>query len=244
MTSASVLEGNTLPARNLNPSKAPELEWGGKDWGSYSAVGSLPNVAADAADVAIGDVASVGGVRYVCTTATSGSAVWKVTSPTEGAAWLWPAYTPDGGALTALGTSVTASASTVIHYTDITIPHRRVVTGVGLLVGTTLTTDSCKVHLFDSSGALLASSASTLMSGLTADTFNQIALTAAQTVSPGRYFVGVSINGTTAEIQCLDATHPIAICEAEGSHVYATPDDLTSIATTFTADVAPIFYLY
>jgi len=233
---------NTI--RNLVNGAFPDLTEGGHFWGDYSTAASLPNVAADAADVEVGDLACVGGVLRTCRVATSGSAVWEEVGGGAGAAWVWPAYTPDGSALTALGTSVTVSASTVLHYTDITISTRKTCTGVGLLMGTTITTGNVKISLFDEDGTLLVSTASTDVTGLTADVFNQIAWTATQTLAPGRYFVGVALDNTTDEIQCLDATHPIAICDAEGGHVYATPDDITAIATTFTADECPIFYLY
>jgi len=223
-------------------------------WGMFDSVSELPNVSGatiqdtrgflEVGHHAMVRVASAPPVLYVCTTATAAAAVWKIASAVTGEAWVWPAYMPDGAALTALGTSINVDASTSLYYTDIGIPRRMTCTGVGLLMGTTITTDNTKVSLYDSAGALIIATASTDDTGLTADVFNQIAWTTAQLLEPGRYFVGVALDGTTDEIQVIDATHPVCICEKETGHVYATPADIASIATTFTADVAPIFYLY
>ena len=239
-----------MSRRHLELKTAPEDMPTG--WGEYASAANLPNVSGSNADdndlLRKGDTATVDAQLYICTVPAAGGATWRPDTPLTGEAWVWPAFRPAGDvALTGIGTSVTADAATSIYYTDIGIRRRMTCTGVALLAGTVVTTDNATLTLHDSAGAVVISTASYDVTGFTADVFGQVPWTAVQTLNPGRYFVSVAVDGTTFEFQCLAATQPITICEKETGHVYATPSAIASIATAstaFTADVAPIFYLY
>lgn len=66
-------------------------------FGNYAAAAQLPNVVGatvQTAELAVGDLASVAGILYVCTTATLGAAVWAVVGSGVGAAVESDAWVP------------------------------------------------------------------------------------------------------------------------------------------------------
>lgn len=220
-------------------------------WGVYDAAADLPNVSGSSTQsqfLQIGHLAStnIGGVVVpkICTTATQGAAVWNdlvpATFPTR--VFNMPVNT-NGANLTAIGTDAAADAATSLYYSEILIPYRMTVTNINVLQGTTVGTDKLRGLLFDSAGAFVIGTATAGQATSGADTFLQIALTAATLCEPGRYYVGVKANGTTDGFQTMSAGSPMLITEKEGSHTFAGNDDITSVPTTFTADVGPIVFL-
>lgn len=231
--------------RALNPGGREDLIHGKFHWGEYASEATLPNVSDDDLEVKAGDQACVGGRTYECRTPTSGSAAWHpvtaLTHPTR-------VFNVRPGAaaanLTGVGTDAAADAATSLYYTEIFVPHRMLVTGIACLNGTTVGTDKQRYLLFDSSGAFLVGTATAGATSSGADVFQEIALTAPTVIGPGRYYVGFKRDGTTDGFQTLTAGQPVVICEKETGHTFAGNDDITSVATTFTAGTAPVCYLY
>lgn len=96
-----------------------------------------------------------------------------------------------------------------------------------------------KVILYNKDGLVIASSASTAMSGT--DAFQRIPFAAPINLKPDKYFVGLQVDNTTARVNM----HPIGNFAAfkKTGEVYGTATAITPIAT-FTADVGPMGGLY
>jgi hypothetical protein len=141
-----------------------------------------------------------------------------------------------------LGTSAVHVAGT-LYYTEIWIPANKTITGISVLNGATAGTDNLIVALYSNAGVLLASSAlaGTLSAG--ANAFQDIAFTAPYAaIGPGRYWVVVQCNGTTATTRRIAAsTYLNRAGSAVG--VFGTLAAITP-PTTFTADVGPIAAVY
>lgn len=96
-----------------------------------------------------------------------------------------------------------------------------------------------KVYLYNADGKVIASSASTAMSGT--DAFQRIPFSAPINLRTGRYFIGLQIDNTTARVNM----HPIGNFAAfkKTGEVYGTGTTITPVST-FTADVGPMGGLY
>lgn len=135
-----------------------------------------------------------------------------------------------------------AHVNGTIYYSEIVVPTRRTVTGIGVLNGTTVGTNNLIAALYDAAGALVANTALAGTLGAGADTFQEIALTAPVTIEPGRYFVATQANGTTHQTQKIaTATYLNATGSVAGA--FGTLPAITPPTTT-TADVGPVAYLY
>ncbi len=145
-------------------------------------------------------------------------------------------------ATTTTGTDTAAIAGT-LWISEIFLPaHISAVTGISYLVGSVGAADKVMVALFDSAGNILANSAldSSVTVG-TAATFQRVPFTAPLAVAgPGKYFVGVSFNGTTAKIrtQAFGDTSTTSIAQTFNTLVAITPP------TSFTASVGPYCMTY
>lgn len=233
-------------SRRHDESKTAPDPWG-TGWGEYAAITSLPNTAAGVASDLLrkGDHATVGGHPVVCADPTVGAAVWYyMTAPTGATRVFTQPVNLNAANLQQVGTDAAAAAATDLDYVEFEIPYRKLCTGAAALNGTTVGTDLVKYGLYNSAGVLIATTDPEGTLGAGADVFQQIAFATAVTVSPGRYFFGLKVNGTTHCHQRASAGSPMRICEREGSHVFLTSENITSIATTFTADRAPIGYVY
>lgn len=148
-----------------------------------------------------------------------------------------------GAAYSSTGTSAVHVAGTV-YVADIYVPRNFTVTGVGVLNGATVGTDNLIVSVYSSDGTLLGNSAlaGTLSAG--ANAFQEIALTSpVAIVGPGRYWIGVQCNGTTATTRRVAASTFIDVLTKSTAGTFGTLPALT-VPTTFTADVGPIAYIY
>jgi hypothetical protein len=144
-------------------------------------------------------------------------------------------------ALGSLGTSAVHVAGSV-YVSELYLPEPETATGLAVLNGATAATDDLIVALFSSTGAVVATSdlAGTLSAG--ANAFQAIAFTAPVALSPGRYFIGVQCEGTTATTRRIAAsTYLNAASVTVG--VFGTIAAITPPATT-TATAGPIGYLY
>jgi hypothetical protein len=108
-----------------------------------------------------------------------------------------------GTAYTAIETSGTAAgAATETYCTQLNLPYSKLITGLGLLNGTTATTDNHTVQLYDSSGYLLANSAAAGVLAATASVYQQYAFTTPfYAVGPAVYYGCFQANGTTATVR-------------------------------------------
>lgn len=117
---------------------------------------------------------------------------------------------PTGGTLvTALDTNGTApGATTSLYCTQLYLPVSKYLTGLGLLLGTTVSNgDKHYVVLFDDGGNLLANSASAGVASGTASTYQQLAFTTPfYAVGPAVYFGCFESNGTSDTIRRVDTS--------------------------------------
>jgi hypothetical protein len=108
----------------------------------------------------------------------------------------------------------------------------------------TATEGNMKVGLFNSAGAVLATSATTDVSGFTADTYNRIAFTATYAaVGPATYYIGI-LNDNTGNRFNAHTFGDFPAGKTTGE-TYATGfTTIASPATTFTTALGPIASLY
>ena len=137
--------------------------------------------------------------------------------------------------------------------TDILVPYNRTVTAVGVLQGSTATTDKIRVAIWDSFGKLVGSSAVAGLALASANTFKECTLVldaAAATVTslklfgPQRYFIGVQGNGTAAAaIQTVKAATYIDVLGEVLAGTFGTTPATITPPTTWTDALAPVVYL-
>jgi hypothetical protein len=142
------------------------------------------------------------------------------------------------------GTNTTLVAGTT-YYAEVTVARDVTLTGVGVLNGATVGTNSWVVGLHTSAGgADVAHSAlaGTLSSG--ANSFQQIAFTSTYAASgPARYWIAFQSNGTTDTARTVAVSTFIDVFTKSVAGSFGTLPSLT-VPTTFTADVGPIAYVY
>lgn len=132
----------------------------------------------------------------------------------------------------------TTPVITETYIAEIEIPVGCRATGFANFNGS-VASGNLKVILFNSAGTVIASSASTAMSGT--DAFQRIPFSAPINLRPGQYFVGLQVNNTTARVN----THPIGNFAQfkKTGEVYGTATAITPVST-FTAGVGPMGGLY
>lgn len=154
---------------------------------------------------------------------------------------------PDPGAtaLTSLETAGTApSAATEQYCTEIDLPRSMVLTGLGVLNGTTVGADKHLVILYDSSGNVLANSATAGATSASASTYQKYAFTSKYFAVPARYFACVQTNGTTDTLRhAITAVNDNILGGAVTTQVFGTVKAVT-LPSTFTTAKAPYYLLY
>jgi hypothetical protein len=140
-----------------------------------------------------------------------------------------------------LGTSAVHVAGTW-YRAEIQVREGMVAAGIGVLNGATVGTDNLLVALYDTNGNLLANSAPVLSAG--ANAFQNVAFTAPVSLIPGRYFVAVQCNGTTATTRRQAAANGGNTMTQSATGTFAVIPASFTPPTTFTADVGPIAWLY
>lgn len=149
-----------------------------------------------------------------------------------------------GGAPTAVATGTdTACSNGDRYWSQLFIPANCTVTGLSYLIGSVGGTDKAIVELHDSTGALLATSATAGTTVGTAGNIQSIAFTAAYSAKgPGLYYACVQFNGTTAKFRSyLIPGSKFIAGTAVGT--FGTSAAITP-GTTFTADKGPIMATY
>lgn len=155
-------------------------------------------------------------------------------------------------AYSSLGTDTTDVAGQ-LWVSSFTMPiDRATVTGISCLQGGTATTDKIIGALYKQNltgdttmATKVANSATAGVALATANTFKALAFTAPVAVKAGKYFMVVQGNGTAAgAIRTIAASTYIGIASGVVSGAFGTVPTQITFPTTFTADEAPICYLY
>lgn len=146
-------------------------------------------------------------------------------------------------AFASLGTSAVHVAGTW-YRSEIYVPHVAQWTGIGVLNGATVGTDNLMVALYDTNGNLITNSAVAGVLSAGANAMQNIALLQSPILQPGRYFVAVQCNGTTATTRRQAAANGSNTMTQSATGTFGTVPASFTPPTTFTADVGPIAWLY
>lgn len=161
---------------------------------------------------------------------------------------LFKVVTPNTGgtAYTSINTNGTTLAATTMYCSEADLPSNRLITGIGVLNGTTVGTDNHLVALYDSGGNLLANSATAGVVAASASTYQEIALTAKyQAVGPAKYYACLQTNGTTATVRMIvTGTQDTYLTKGVTGVTFGTVPATFTAPTTFTSVVGPYNYLY
>lgn len=129
---------------------------------------------------------------------------------------------------------------TEVYIAEIFVPANCTVTGIAVMNGSAVS-GNIKVGLADSTGVVLATSASTAQAGT--DTIQRVALTAPLAIKgPGTYYVLLFVDNTTARFNA----HVFGTFGAakQTGQVYATGFTTITPPTTFTTLQGPVATLY
>lgn len=128
------------------------------------------------------------------------------------------------------------------YYVGIDLGFSRVLTGVQARIGSVGGTDKVIYELHDSNGVLVATTATAGVTVGSANSYQQIPFTAQYNAAPGRYYLAIQNNGTTARFSSYNApSTPLVTGSATGT--FGTGAAITP-PTTYTAGVGPIALLY
>lgn len=155
-----------------------------------------------------------------------------------------PVINLGSAALTGYETNGTAPVAGSINLTEIYVPYWNTWTGIGVLNGTTVGTDNHLVALYGSNGALIANSAVAGTVSAGASVMQNRAFTTPVTLAPGRYFLGVQSNGTTATLRHLLAANGSNVCTSVTAGTFGTVPATLTPPATFTTAVGVIAQLY
>jgi hypothetical protein len=147
-------------------------------------------------------------------------------------------------AYASFGNSSTMVAGS-IYYSSIWIPTNVTLTGIGVLIGTTGTTDNWTTALYNAAGTVLANSALAGATVSTASTIQKFAFSPGtiSVVGPALYYIAVQSNGTHATLATVAASTFTDVQTGSTTGAFGTFTALT-IAGTFTANVGPIGFAY
>ena len=140
-----------------------------------------------------------------------------------------------------LGTSAVHVAGS-LYVSELYLPEPKTVTGVAVLNGATASTDNLIGVLMTSTCAVVATSAIAGTLSANANTFQALDFVAPVELTPGRYFIGVQCDGTTATTRRIAAnTYLNRASVTAGIFGTIAPGPAP---TTTAADAGPIGYLY
>jgi hypothetical protein len=127
---------------------------------------------------------------------------------------------------------------TETYIAQVDVPHACTITGIAMFNGS-VASGNIKLALADDQGTVLASTASTAMSGT--DAYQRVPLTATLDIVGGTYFVLLQVDNTTARVN----THTLGNFGAskKTGETYGTFTAVTA-PTTFTTAVGPVASLY
>lgn len=157
-------------------------------------------------------------------------------------------YMPQPGAVakTSINSTGTVLAATTMYCTELQVPFSKLATGLAPLLGSVGGTDKHLVALYDSSGNLLANSATAGVTAGTASTYEQISFTTPYyIVGPAQYFGCLQTNGTTATVRMLVTTvQDDYLTKGVTSITFGTVPATITVPTTFTTAVGPYFGIF
>ena len=175
----------------------------------------------------------IGGVWVTGSDAPYGQQQFELPFPNTG-----------GTAYTSINTNGTTLSATTQYCTEVNLPYNKVLTGIGVLNGTTVTTDNHLVALYDSTGKLLANSATAGVVAASASTYQDIAFTSKYyAVGPAVYYACMQTNGTHATVRMIVTGTQDTYLTYGGTSVFGTLASFTA-PTGFTTAVGPYVILY
>jgi len=176
--------------------------------------------------------------------------VWTKSGVTSGGNTQerWRVYAPDpGGVLyTGINTNGTAVGATTLYCTEVWLPQNKLLTGIAVLNGTTVTGNHRYVILYDGAGNLLANSALTGQASVTASVYEDYAFTSKFfAVGPAQYFGCIQDNstGSTTVRMAVTGQSDQILTKGQTGATFGTVPALT-VPTTFTTAVGPFLALY
>jgi hypothetical protein len=153
--------------------------------------------------------------------------------------------TPLGAiALTGYNTNGTVHVAGTMNLAEIYVPANMLVTGVGVLNGTTVGTNKWLVALYGADGTLLRNSAVAGVLTANASTFQEVAFTSTIVLTPGKYFIGVQCDGTTDTSRRLVSTFQPNTLTAAVAGTFGTVPATITVPTTHTTLLGVIAWLY
>lgn len=147
------------------------------------------------------------------------------------------------GAFASMGTSAVHVAGTW-YRSEIYVPHVAQWTGLGVLNGATASTDGLIFALYDTNGNLITNTTTAGVTSSGANAFQNIAFVNSPILQPGRYFVAVQCQSTTATTRRQSAAMGGNLMTSSAAGTWQTVPASFTPPTTFTADVGPIAWLY
>jgi hypothetical protein len=184
------------------------------------------------------------------------------TMDVGGALAVGGAFTPTGGLAAAAGLSAsprcihtggmsvtqstdgndTTPVITETYIAEVFVPANMSITGIAIFNGSAVGTDKLIAALYDSTGAVVASSDLDGTTAVGTDTFQRLPFTAPYSAKgPATYYVGLQVNGTTYRFNSHIAGNFGA--SKKTTEVFGTLTTITP-PTTFTTAQGPIASLY
>jgi len=156
----------------------------------------------------------------------------------------WPNIAMGAAALTTFETNGVAQTAGSWNTGEIYVPFEQTWTGIGVLNGTVVGTDTLIVALYGSDGTLLANSTTAGTTSAGASVFQDIAFTSAVKLPPGRYFISVQASGATATLRHVLSANGASPLTSVVAGVAGTVPSTLTVPTTFTTAQAVISRLY
>lgn len=183
-------------------------------------------------------------IRLNCLTYTSGTVTYVFSNVTyPGGRFRHPIIDVGSVAYGSLGTSTTPVAGTW-YYGDLYLPINFTATGAGCLNAATVGTDKYIFAVMDGSGLFLGNTTTAGTTTAGANVFQEIAFGAPIQLTPGQYFIAAQLNGTTDRFRTVATATWVSLLAGSTAGTFATIPTALTAPTTFTADKAPICYLY
>lgn len=145
------------------------------------------------------------------------------------------------------GTGTAPGASTEMYCSELDLPFNRQLTGMAVLNGTSVATDTHQYELYDAGGNLLAKTASTAAGSYgSASEYGRVAFTSEFfAVGPAKYYTCFSSSGTTATVRMLlTQVNDFLNAGKLTGLVYGTVPATITPPNTFTTALGPYSYVY
>lgn len=128
------------------------------------------------------------------------------------------------------------------YYGSYVLGSNALLTGIGVLVGGTGGSDNWIFELHDSTGALVATTATAGTTAGTANIWQRIAFTATYQAVAGTYYLALQSNGNTAK-PAVYTSPGLPIVSGSATGTFGTGAAITP-PTTYTASLAPVALVY